>query len=126
VSIAGGRAVGRALAGALVLALFAAGAAARSDGERDPLRPPGWGEEPASAPSFDASAWRLASTLIAEGRRVAIINGRSVREGGTVGGARVVGIEPGRARLDYQGRRFTIERRTPRVRSGEHRGERTE
>lgn len=83
---------------------------------RDPLRPPGWGGESAGGDGFDASAWRLASTLIAEGRRVAIVNGRAVRAGDVVGGARVLAIAPGRVQLDYRGRRFTIRRHTTRVR----------
>ncbi len=96
---------------------------------RDPLRPPGYGAA-ASAPEqqqqarFDASAWRLASTLVARERRAAIINGRNVREGGRVGGATVVEIESGRVTLDYRGRRFTIRNPTPSVRVRERAGER--
>lgn len=99
---------------ALALALAASVAGAADTGMRDPLRPPGWGEE--GGDGFDAGAWTLASTLIAEGRRVAIINGRPVRAGDVVGGARVLAIGPRRAELDYRGRRFTIRRDTTRVR----------
>lgn len=109
----------------LALALATGGplAAAADAGLRDPLRPPGWGE--ADGGGFDASAWSLASTLIAEGRRVAIVNGRPVRAGDVVGGARVLAIAPGRVELDYRGRRFTIRRDTTRVRARDH-GERSE
>ena len=86
--------------------------------ERDPLRPPGTVQQEAG-PSFNADAWRLASTLVADGRRVAIINDRTVRPGDRVGGARVLAIEPGRVRLDYRGRVFTITRPVTRVRKGE-------
>lgn len=100
----------------LVLALVTAlPAAAAEDGMRDPLRPPGW-DASGGGDGFDAGAWRLASTLIAEGRRVAIVNGRAVRAGDVVGGARVLAIAPGRVELDYRGRRFTIRRDTSRVR----------
>lgn len=83
----------------------------------DPFRPPGWGESAAPADDFDAGRWRLESTLTSNGRRVAIINGRAVSPGDRVGGARVLGIEPGAARLDYEGREFTVRRPTTRVRS---------
>lgn len=100
----------------LALALVAAlPAAAAEDGMRDPLRPPDRGPS-GGGDGFDAGAWTLASTLIAEGRRVAIVNGRPVRTGDVVGGARVLAIAPGRVELDYRGRRFTIRRQTTRVR----------
>ncbi len=92
-------------------------AAAQDDALRDPFRPPGWGEAEAPADDFDAGAWRLESTLTSNGRRVAIINGRAVRAGDRVGGARVLRIEPGAARLNYDGREFTVRRETTRVRS---------
>lgn len=96
--------------GWLLLALFLPlGAVAAGAELRDPLRPPVTvSASPAS--SFNAAAWRLSSTLVAEGRRVAIINGRTVRVGDRVGGARVLAIDAGRVRLDYRGRRFTINR----------------
>lgn len=94
----------------VVLALFLPFGAVAANAElRDPLRPPG--PVSASAPSsFNAAAWRLSSTLVAEGRRVAIINDRPVRVGDRVGGARVLAIDAGRVQLDYRGRRFTINR----------------
>lgn len=107
---------------ALALVTAATVAAADTDADlRDPLRPPDWGESDAGD-GFDAGAWRLASTLIAEGRRVAIVNGRIVRAGEVVGGARVLAIAPGRVELDYRGRRFTVRRETPRVRQHDHGG----
>lgn len=100
----------------LALALVAAlPAAAAEDGMRDPLRPPDRGPS-GGGDGFDAGAWTLASTLIAEGRRVAIVNGRPVRTGDLIGGARVLAIAPGRVELDYRGRRFTIRRQATRVR----------
>lgn len=102
---------------ALLLASFlpAAWALAEAEQRRDPLRPPG--EVKADpAPRFNASAWKLTSTLVADGRRVAIINDRAVQPGDRVGGARVLAIESGRVRLDYRGRKFTITRPGSRVR----------
>jgi hypothetical protein len=94
---------------------------------RDPLRPPGYGASATSAEAdetrFDASAWRLLSTLVSAERRSAIINGRNVREGGRVGGATVIAIESDTVTLDYRGRRFTIGDSSPSVRSHERSGD---
>lgn len=94
----------------VLLALFLPCLAMAADKERrDPLRPPGE-IRATSEPSFDAGAWQLVSTLVADGRRVAIINDRAVGVGDRVGGARVLAIETGRVELDYRGRRFIITR----------------
>ncbi|MDX1609665.1 MAG: hypothetical protein R3225_06035 [Halofilum sp. (in: g-proteobacteria)] len=101
---------------ALVMASFlpTAWALAESEQRRDPLRPPGEVKaEPVAR--FNASAWKLTSTLVADGRRVAIINDRAVQAGDRVGGARVLAIDSGRVRLDYRGRKFTITRPGSRV-----------
>lgn len=61
----------------------------------DPLRPPGKdAHTEGSAPS-----WTLHSTLIAEGRRSAVINGRVVTEGARIDGAVVIEIRPSVVRL---------------------------
>ncbi len=85
---------------------------------RDPLKPPGRVQQ-ATRPAFSVDDWRLMSTLVSEGRRVAIINDDTVRVGGRVNGARVLGIESGRVRLEYRGREFTITRPDVRVRLSE-------
>lgn len=103
---------GAAIAAALLA--FAASTPA-ADERRDPLRPPDHRQERAQ-PRFDASAWQLASTLVAGDRRIARINGQTVRSGDTVGGARVLAINNGRVQLDYRGRKFTIRRSIPEVR----------
>lgn len=92
-----------------------AGAAQEEAPRRDPLKPPGTVEQTAT-PAFNADAWKLMSTLVAEGRRVAIINERLVGVGDWVGGARVLAIESGQARLDYRGREFVVTRPGIRVR----------
>jgi len=99
----------------LALALVCASAvAADHDGLQDPLRPPGWGQHAAS--SVDTSRWQLSSTLVSSGRHVAIVNGRTVRAGDHVDGARVLAIRSGRVRLVYRGHHFTIRRDATRVR----------
>lgn len=103
-----------AVAAGTLLALTGASVAA-ADERRDPLRPPDLSPE-RSQPQFNADAWTLSSTLVSADRRLANINGQSVRAGDTVGGARVLAIHNGRVRLDYRGRRFTISRSLPEMR----------
>lgn len=95
--------------------LPAVGAVADQTQRRDPLQPPG-NVQATTRPAFNADAWKLTSTLVAEGRRVAIINEHAVRVGDRVGGARVLAIESGRVRLLYGDREFTITRPGTRVR----------
>lgn len=111
---------------AVALALLAGAASSADPAQRDPLRPPGYGQSVESSPAFDASAWQLSSTLVSDGRTVAIINGHSVRVGASIDGADVVSIQAGRVVLDYRGRRFSIRRHTASVRHREYRGDPTE
>ena len=86
---------------------FQAAAAATLE---DPTRPPGW-TPPArngatavrspEAPGFVVSMLKLSATL-----RLAVVNGRSVREGDEVDGATVTAIDAGGVTLDYQGLRL--------------------
>ena len=62
----------------------------------DPTRPPDAAPVPASAASAGAARPQLQSVLISNrpgGRRLAVIDGRSVRAGDKVGGAVVVSID---------------------------------
>lgn len=103
---------------ALSFAIATASAQAGEDGLHDPFMPPGWSEPSApAAEAFDASAWTLESTLTSNGRSVAIINSRAVRVGDRVGGARILGVTRGSARLEYNGHRFTIRRQGTQVRT---------
>ncbi|MEX1081888.1 MAG: hypothetical protein WD382_04935 [Halofilum sp. (in: g-proteobacteria)] len=101
---------------AALLLLAAVAPAGADENRRDPMQPPNHERERAQ-PRFNAGAWQLASTLVSGDRRVARINGQSVRPGDTVGGATVLAIESGRVRLDYRGRKFTIRRSVPMIRS---------
>ena len=58
--------------------------------------------------STQDSGWLLHSTLISQGRRIALINGHSVREGDHVGNARVVSIKPAEVQLISNQRRITL------------------
>jgi MSHA biogenesis protein MshK len=101
---------------ALALVATSMTAQAADDELHDPFMPPGWNESSAPARTVNESAWTLQSTLTSNGRRVAIINGRAVRAGDRVGGARVLDVQRGSARLDYDGHRFTIRRSGTQVR----------
>ena len=78
----------------------------------DPMRPsdaePARSEAPAAAARYELSA-----ILYSPDRRVAIVNGRSVREGQRVGRARVARIRRGRVELDLGDRRLTLALATP-------------
>jgi MSHA biogenesis protein MshK len=58
----------------------------------DPTRPPGFGGEAAairpSAPLI------VTSILVSSGRKIAVIDGRSVKVGDSIGGARILEIAP--------------------------------
>lgn len=59
----------------------------------DPTRPPGASLLTAGGEA-DATGMQLTSTLVSAGRRLAIINGQTVRQGQQLGNARVIKIEP--------------------------------
>jgi hypothetical protein len=108
----------------MVLMLTGAVAAAASE-LPDPMRPAEFKSTPEQETDQDSTrpSLSLQSTLIAPGRRSAVINGRSVRVGGTIEGVEVVAIRATRVRLrDGQGV-FTVRLpsagRRKRVESGE-------
>jgi len=77
----------------------------------DPTRPPGLRPVPAAGETARRRAgarWVLQSTLIAPGRRLAMVNRRTVTVGGRVNGARVVAILPASVVLEHQGRRIQL------------------
>lgn len=93
------RQIGITLALSLLLAL-----PATAQTLSDPTRPTPLGGERRAAPA--QQTWTLNSTLVAEDRRIAIINGHAVGVGDTVSGARVVRVEQEAVWLEYQGNRF--------------------
>jgi hypothetical protein len=62
----------------------------------------------ATAPRGAEPQFRLEGISISEGKSVAIINGVRVREGDSVGGARVASITEGAVRLELDGRTITL------------------
>lgn len=89
--------------------LAAAAAAAAQSGLGDPTRPTALAEPdaPGSA-AAQGPRWRLQSTLVADTRRVAVINGRMVAQGERVDGARLVEIRPDGVTLEHEGQRITL------------------
>jgi MSHA biogenesis protein MshK len=78
----------------LMLMGIAACAAAWGQGLSDPTRPPGSTNAASPAAGLEdlPSGPQLQSVLIAQGRRVAVINGTTVALGGMVGDAKVMKI----------------------------------
>ena len=77
----------------------------------DPMRPPNVSDAMLKAGKGKAAGkqyYALYSTLVSQGRRVAIINRRSVAVGDVVSGAKVKEIMPRLVRLEKNGKEFTI------------------
>lgn len=86
--------------------------AARGEWLPDPTRPPAVALPDASKKTDAGSADKtldLTAVLIADGRRLAIINGERVHENDTIDAARVIRIDPGRVHLERQGKLIEIE-----------------
>lgn len=96
----------RGLAAAL---LALAGAAGAQQGLGDPTRPTSLAEpEPVARTAQSGPRWRLQSTLVAEERRLAIINGRTVGPGDRVDGATVREVRRDGVTLEVDGRRIEL------------------
>ncbi len=80
----------------LMLGLLLAGGVAGA--LEDPTRPPGL-PPPAAAAAAPPPHYQLTSILIAQQRRIAVVNGRQVQVGDRVDGARVEAIAPDRVTL---------------------------
>ncbi len=70
---------------------------------QDPMRPPNFGQ---SRTSTSAPEWKVAEILIADERRIAIINDKPVKPGDYVNGARVVSIGTSYVTLSYKNKTF--------------------
>lgn len=74
----------------------------------DPTRPTALISAAAAAAAPAGPRWRLQSTLVADDRRLAVINGRTVSRGDRVDGAQVVEIGDGGVTLELAGRRLQL------------------
>ena len=95
----------KALAGVLLLA---SATAAAQGGLGDPTRPTSLSEPDSAAAAAQGPRWRLQSTLVADSRKLAVINGRTVGQGGRVDGAQVVEIRQDGVTLDHEGQRIVL------------------
>ena len=76
---------------------------------RDPTRPPHKKQaNPSNHQTNIKLYWHLSSTLIAHGRRHAVINGKLVSPGQTIQQAKLISIEPNKVWLLHNKKRFSI------------------
>jgi MSHA biogenesis protein MshK len=90
------------LAACCALAWQVAGAAALADPTRPPLPA---AAAPAAVAADAAPSYTVQSIVFGAARRLAVINGRQVHEGSSLGEARVVQIQRDAVVLEIQGRR---------------------
>jgi hypothetical protein len=93
----------------LGLALLATAQLAFGQQLGDPTQPTALNEPAAAGPAQRAGPrWRLQSTLVADNRRLAVINGRRVAAGDTVDGATVREVRQEGVTLEVDGRRIEL------------------
>lgn len=76
---------------------------------RDPTRPLGF---VANTGAEGDKSWHLNSVLISNSRKVAVINGQSVKERGWINGAQVTQIQSGKVTLLVDGEKRVLTTRT--------------
>ena len=74
----------------------------------DPMRPPHVPSRTATVPVSAPSDWQLHMTRISPGQRLAVLNGRLVRPGDEVSGARVLSVGPSAVELSKGGKKFRV------------------
>ena len=91
----------------LCVVLLAAGAVTRAEGFRDPMRPAG--AAPAAAEKSRQPVYSLKlEGVIAGAKRVAIVNGRLVRTGDVIAGARITEVFATGIRYERAGKTQTL------------------
>jgi hypothetical protein len=92
----------------LTVCVMAVTAASAQTGLGDPTQPT-FRSEPAVEPRAAAGPrWHLQSTLLASNRRLAVINGRTVVQGGRIDGATVLEVRRDGVTLDIGGQRVDL------------------
>lgn len=95
--------------GALALMAALSLPAYSQSGLGDPTRPTSLSEPGETVRSVQAPRWRLQSTLVADDRRVAVINGRAVSQGQSIDGATVLEVRADGVTLLQNGRRVVLD-----------------
>ena len=94
---------------AVLLLASSAGAFGQEGALGDPTRPTSLSEPgEARVQAVQAPRWRLQSTLVADDRRVAVINGHTVSQGERIEGATVVEVRSDRVTLQKDGQRVIL------------------
>ena len=75
---------------------------------QDPTRPPNAVSGSTSITTKPVSQWNLSSTLISNGRRNAIINGKLVSVGQTIQKAKIISIHPNEVWLLHKKKKIRI------------------
>ena len=99
----------RSAAVVLGLVLLAGAAATPAQPLGDPTQPTALdAPEPTERRAASGPRWRLQSTLVADSRRLAVINGRTVAQGERIEGAMVREVRQGGVTLEVEGRRIEL------------------
>ena len=95
-------------AAALLLAFAPAPPAWAQSGLGDPTRPTPMAEPDEAQRAAAMPRWRLQSTLLADDRKVAVINGHTVSQGERVEGATLLEVRSDGVTLLHDGQRLTL------------------
>lgn len=94
---------------ALPVWLFVSSTGLAAEPLQDPTIPPGFvGVNAATEGQGQAPAWKVDSILISKDRRMAVVNGQSVRQGDIVNSAKVIGISATAVTLRNNAETFTV------------------
>ncbi len=105
---------GRYTVRAAALAVLCLALPAQASELKDPTRPPAE-QLRQQGPAVGEISYRLESVLAGADRKLAIINGKRVAEGGRIDGARVLRIEPGSVLISSQGEQRRLVIKSPQV-----------
>jgi MSHA biogenesis protein MshK len=74
-------------------------AQAQAQALSDPMRPPAFAAPAGAGESSSSADLVLQSTLLSNGRRIAMIDGKPMKVGDRIGSARIISIDPGTVTL---------------------------
>jgi len=74
----------------------------------DPTRPPGITYQQRVSVIKKQTLWRLSSTLISSNRKSATINGKLVRQGDSINGAKIIDIQAWDVTLKRNNKKFKV------------------